>query len=165
MRVISADGEPLGIMTLSQAMKLADDGGLDLVQINETSNPPVARVIDYSKFRYEAIKKEKEQKQEQRKNMIKVKEVQLSLAIQENEVAFKLASARKFIADGDKVKVCINRIKGRKIQLADKGVAVVQQFADRMGDIADIETPVAKSGVAGKGINIVTILTPKKKGK
>jgi translation initiation factor IF-3 len=95
--------------------------------------------------------------------MVKIKEVQLSLAIQENEIAFKLNSARKFIADGDKVKVCINRIKGRKVQLAEKGINVVQQFADRMADIADIETPVAKSGMAGKGINIITILAPKKK--
>jgi translation initiation factor IF-3 len=165
LRVIGEDGAAFGVITLSQALKLADEKEMDLVLINEVSNPPVAKIVDYSKYRYEAIKKEKEQKQEQRKNMIKIKEVQLSLAIQENEIAFKLNSARKFILDGDKVKVCINRIKGRKVQLADKGIAVVQQFADRMNDIADIETPVAKSGMAGKGINIITILTPKKKGK
>jgi len=149
-------------MSLAQASHLADENELDLVLINEGSNPPVAKIVDYSKYRYEAIKKEKEQKQEQRKNMIKLKEVQLSLAIQENEIAFKLTSARKFITDGDKVKVCINRIKGRKVQLADKGIGVVQSFVDRMLDIADIETPVAKSGMAGKGINIMAILTPKK---
>jgi translation initiation factor IF-3 len=152
----------LGVITLAQASKLADEADLDLVLINDSSKPPVAKIIDYSKFRYEQIKKEKEQKQEQRKNTIKIKEVQLSLGIQENEVAFKMNSARKFIADGDKVKVCINRIKGRKTQLADKGVAVIRQFAEKISDIADIETPVTKTGMGGKGINIMVLLVPKK---
>jgi translation initiation factor IF-3 len=163
LRLIDDKGVGLGVVSLAQGLKLADEKEMDLVMINESSNPPVVKIVDYSKYRYEAIKKEKEQKQEQRKNMIKLKEVQLSLAIQENEIAFKLNSARKFIMDGDKVKVCINRIKGRKVQLADKGVSVVGAFAERMADIADIETPVTKSGMAGKGINIITILTPKKK--
>ena len=153
----------VGIITLAQAAKLADEAGLDLVLINENSQPPVAKIIDYSKYRYEQIKKEKTQKKEQRKNMIDIKEIQLSIAIQENEVAFKLNKAREFIADGDKVKVCINRIRGRKTLLADKGVAVIEQFAERMLDIADIETPVTKSGVPGRNINIMVMLAPKKK--
>ena len=161
--MIDAKNQMLGVITLAQAMKLADDAELDLVLINEKSRPAVAKIIDYSKFRYEQIKKEKEQKQEQRRNTVKIKEVQLSIAIQENEIAFKMAKAREFIADGDKVKVCINRIKGRKTQLADKGVAVIQQFADRMADIAEIETPVAKSGIPGRNINIMLMLAPKKK--
>lgn len=163
LRVIDADNRMLGVITSAQAIKLADDAGLDLVLINEQSKPAVAKIIDYSKYRYEQIKKEKEQRQEQRKNIVKVKEVQLSIGIQENEIAFKMTAARRFIADGDKVKVCINRIKGRKTQLADKGMAVIQQFADKMADIAEIETPVTKSGIAGKSINILAILIPKKK--
>lgn len=163
LRVIGADNEMVGIITLAQAAKLADEAGLDLVLINENSQPPVAKIIDYSKYRYEQIKKEKTQKKEQRKNMIDIKEIQLSIAIQENEVAFKLNKAREFIADGDKVKVCINRIRGRKTLLADKGVAVIEQFAERMLDIADIETPVTKSGVPGRNINIMVMLAPKKK--
>ncbi len=153
----------LGVITLAQALKLSDEAGLDLVLINESSKPPVAKIIDYSKFRYEQIKKEKEQKKEQRKNKVDIKEVQLSLAIQENEIAFKMTKAREFINNGDKVKVCINRIKGRKTQLADKGVIVIQQFAERLLDIADIESPVAKSGVPGRNINIMVMLAPKKK--
>jgi translation initiation factor IF-3 len=163
LRVVGTDNEMLGVMTLSQALKIAGEADLDLVLINEAAEPPVAKIIDYSKFRYEQIKKEKEQKQEQRKNAVKIKEIQLSIGIQENEIAFKLNSARRFIENGDKVKVCINRIRGRKTQLADKGVAVVQQFADRMADIADMETKVAKTGIEGKNINIIVILTPKKK--
>ena len=96
-------------------------------------------------------------------SVVDIKEVQLSIGIQENEIAFKLNKAREFIIDGDKVKVCINRLRGRKTQLADKGVAVVSQFAERMLDIADIEAPVAKSGVPGRNINIMTMLAPKKK--
>lgn len=157
------NNEMIGIITLAQALKLADEAGLDLVLITETSKPPVAKIIDYSKFRYEQIKKEKTQRKEQRKNMVDIKEVQLSIGIQENEIAFKLNKAREFIMDGDKVKVCINRLRGRKTQLADKGVAVVSQFAERMLDIADIEAPVAKSGVPGRNINIMTMLAPKKK--
>lgn len=163
LRVIGADNEMIGVITLAQALKLADEAGLDLVLISENSKPAVAKIIDYSKFRYEQIKKEKTQKKEQRKNMVDIKEVQLSIAIQENEIAFKLNKAREFISNGDKVKVCINRIRGRKTQLADKGVAVISQFAERMLDIADIETPVAKSGVPGRNINIMVMLAPKKK--
>ncbi len=163
LRVIGANNEMIGIITLAQALKMADEAGLDLVLITETSKPPVAKIIDYSKFRYEQIKKEKNQRKEQRKNMVDIKEVQLSIGIQENEIAFKLNKARECIMDGDKVKVCINRLRGRKTQLADKGVIVVSQFAERMLDIADIESPVAKSGVPGRNINIMVMLAPKKK--
>ena len=78
------NNEMIGIITLAQALKLADEAGLDLVLITETSKPPVAKIIDYSKFRYEQIKKEKTQRKEQRTNMVDIKEVQLSIGIQEN---------------------------------------------------------------------------------
>ena len=95
--------------------------------------------------------------------IIKVKEVQLSLAIQGNEVAFKQKHARGFIADGNKVKVCINRIRGRATNNADKGVAIIQKFAADMADVADIDQQITKSGIPGKNINITLVLAPKKK--
>jgi len=160
LRVISEGNEQLGVMSYSQAMKLADDAGLDLVLISPTAKPPVARITDYGKFKFDAIRREKEQKKASRQ--AKLKEVQLSLNIQENEVAFKMKAARGFIEDGNKVKVAINRIRGRATMNADKGVAVMQKFAEDMADIADIETPPTKGGVPGRNVNITMILAPKK---
>jgi len=161
LRVIGLGGEQLGVMTLSQAMRLADDAELDLVLISPTARPPVAKIMDYGKYKFETSRKAKDARKAQK--IIKLKEVQLSLAIQENEVAFKQAHARRFIEDGNKVKVCINRIRGRATLNADKGVAIIQKFAADLSDIADIDQPIAKSGIPGKNINIITVLAPKKK--
>ena len=160
LRVISQTSEQLGLMSLSQAMKLADQAELDLVLISPSAKPPVAKIIDYGKYKFETLRKEKDARKSQK--IIKTKEVQLSLNIQENEVAFKLNHARRFIEEGNKVKVCINRIRGRATINADKGVAIIQKFAADMADIADIEQPIAKSGVAGKNISIITVFAPKK---
>ena len=162
LRVIDANGEMLGVMGLAQALRLSDEADLDLVLISPTSKPPVAKIMDYGKYKFEASRKEKDARKVQK--AFKIKEVQLSLAIQENEVAFKMAHARKFIADGNKVKVCINRIRGRATNNADKGVALLQKFAEDMPDIADIDQAVQKGGIPGKNVNIIMVLAPKKKG-
>ena len=162
VRVIGNDGEMLGVMSTAQALRLSDDAELDLVLISPTAKPPVAKIMDYGKYKFEAVRKEKDARKAQ--NVVKVKEVQLSLAIQENEVAFKMTNARRFIESGNKVKVCINRIRGRATNNADKGVGILQKFADDMSDIADIDQPIAKGGIPGKNINIVMVLCPKKKG-
>lgn len=161
MRVISENGEMLGVIGLSQAMRMADEAGLDLVLISPQANPPVAKIVDYGKFKFETLRKEKDQRKLQKQ--VKIKEVQLSLGIQENEVAFKREHARRFIEDGNKVKVCINRIRGRATANADKGVAIIQSFYESLSEIADVDQPVAKSGIPGRNINIVMILAPKKK--
>ena len=162
LRVIGVSGEMLGVMSLAQALRLSDDAELDLVLLSPTANPPVAKIMDYGKYKFEAERKDKEARKVQKQS--KVKEIQLSLNIQENEVEFKMAHARRFIDDGNKVKVCINRIRGRATNNADKGVAVLQKFATDMSDIADVDQPIAKSGVPGKNINIVMVIAPKKKG-
>jgi len=151
----------LGVMSLSQALRLADEEQLDLVLISPMANPPVAKIIDYGKFKFETQKKEKDQKKAQK--IVKIKEVQLSLGIQENEIAFKREHARRFITDGDKVKVCINRIRGRATANADKGVATIQKFYESLADIADIDQPVTKGGVPGRNVNIVMVIGPKRK--
>ena len=161
MRVVSETGEMLGIMGRSQAMKLADEADLDLVLISPMAKPAVAKIIDYGKYKFETLKKEKDAKKAQK--IIKVKEVQLSLNIQENEIAFKREHAKRFIAEGDKVKVCINRIRGRATAYADRGVDIVKKFAEDLAEIADIDQQPTKSGVPGRNINIVMVLAPKKK--
>ena len=162
LRVIDQNGEMLGVMGTAQALRMSDEAELDLVLISPTAKPPVARIMDYGKHKFESIRKEKEAKKVQK--IAKVKEVQLSLGIQENEIAFKMANARKFIEDGNKVKICINRIRGRATQNADKGVEILKKFATSMADIAEIDQEIAKNGIAGKNINIVGVLAPKKKG-
>ncbi|MDR0461809.1 MAG: translation initiation factor IF-3 [Christensenellaceae bacterium] len=162
LRVIGANGDMLGVMGTAQALRLADEAELDLVLISPMAKPPVAKIIDYGKYKFELTRKEKDARKVQK--TIKVKEVQLSLGIQENEVAFKMKHARSFIEEGNKVKVCINRIRGRNTQNADKGVEVLKKFAVDMADIAEVEQQVTKSGEAGRNINIVMVLCPKKKG-
>ena len=163
LRIISKEGEQLGVMGLSQALRMADEADLDLVLISPQAKPPVARICDYGKFKFEALRKEKEERKTQRQKTVNLKEVQLSLAIQENEIAFKMKNARRFIEDGDKVKVCINRIRGRQTANADKGIVILQNFAERMNDVAEIDQQPQKSGIPGRNINIVMILGPKKK--
>lgn len=161
MRVIGENGEMLGVMSLSQALRKADEAGTDLVLISPQAKPPVARIIDYGKFKFETTRKEKEQRKAQK--IVKIKEVQLSLAIQENEVAFKREHARRFLNEGNKVKVCINKIRGRATANADKGLAVIQNFYESLSDIAEIDQPIAKTGVPGRNISIIMIIAPKKK--
>ena len=160
VRVIGAKGEMLGVMNTIQAIRLADECELDLVLISPSAKPPVAKIMEYGKFKFEQTRKEKEAKKSQK--IAKVKEVQLSLSIQENEVKFKMARARDFIADGNKVKVCINRIRGRATQNAEKGVEILRKFAADMADIADIDQPIQKGGIPDKNINIIVVLAPKK---
>ena len=159
LRVIDAEGEMLGVMSLASALRASDDADMDLVLISPQAKPAVAKIMDYGKYKFETIRKEKEAKKIQK--IVKVKEVQLSLNIQENEIKFKMARARDFIGDGNKVKVCINRIRGRATQNADKGVEILKKFATDMSDIADIDQAVTKGG-AERNINIVMVLAPKK---
>jgi len=150
----------LGVMGLSQALRLADEAEMDLVLISPAATPPVAKITDYGKYKFETLRKEKDARKLQK--VVKVKEVQLSLGIQENEAAFKKDHAKRFLDDGNKVKVCINRIRGRATANADKGVAILQNFYEKLSDIAEIEQPVTKSGVPGKNINLVMVIAPKK---
>jgi len=161
IRVIGNDGEMLGVMTTAQALRLSDDADLDLVLISPQAKPPVAKIMDYGKYKFEATRKEKETRKQ---NVVKIKEVQLSLNIQENEIAFKMKHAIEFINKGNKVKVCINRIRGRATQNADKGVEILKKFAADMAEIADIDQAITKGGIPGRNVNIVMVLAPKKKG-
>lgn len=136
VRVIGASGEQLGIMPTERAMQLAEDAKLDLVKIVPKAQPPVCKLMDFDKHRFEQAKREKEMRKNQK--TVSLKEVQLSATIEENDIQVKAKNAVKFLKAGDKVKVTI-RFRGRQITHSEIGYKVMKEFADRISDIAVIE--------------------------
>lgn len=136
LRLISETGEQLGVKTKAEALKIAEDAQLDLVVVAPTAKPPVARIMDYGKHRFEQQKKTREARKNQK--VISVKEVRLSPTIDDNDFNTKLRHARKFLEKGDKVKASI-RFRGRAITHKQIGQDVLMRFADEAKDIADIE--------------------------
>ena len=136
IRLIGADGEQLGIMSAKDAMKIAREAELDLVKIAPTAKPPVCKIIDYGKYKYEQARKEKEAKKKQR--TIEIKEVRLSPNIEENDLNTKVGAAKKFIQKGDKVKVTL-RFRGREMAHMSSSKHVLDDFADMLKDIAVVE--------------------------
>ena len=136
LRVIGADGSQLGIMTSSDALALAEEKDLDLVKIAPNAVPPVCKIMDYGKYRFEQTKKEKEAKKKQK--TVEVKEVRLSPNIDVNDLNTKCNSARKFIEKGNKVKVSL-RFRGREMAHIDSTKHILEDFAEKLSDIAVIE--------------------------
>lgn len=143
VRVIGTDGEQLGIMSSKEAMKLAEEAGVDLIKIAPTAKPPVCKIMDYGKFRYEQARKEKEAKKKQK--TIEVKEVRLSPNIDTNDLNTKINSARKFLEKGDKVKVTL-RFRGREIAHVNTSKAILDDFAEKLSDVAVVEKPAKLEG-------------------
>ena len=129
LRIVSADGEQLGIMSARDAQKIADDRGLDLVKIAPQAKPPVCKILDYGKYRFEMQKKEKEAKKNQK--VIELKEIRLSLNIDTNDFNTKVNQAAKFLQQGHKVKVSI-RFRGREMAHTSLGIDVEQRFAQAL---------------------------------
>lgn len=136
LRVISDTGDQLGIITKADALKRAEDANLDLVLISPNAKPPVAKIMDYGKFRFEQQKKLKENKKNQK--IVSLKEVRLSPTIEDNDFNTKLNNARKFLSKGDKVRVSI-RFKGRAITHKELGQKVLEKMAQEASDIANVE--------------------------
>ena len=136
IRLIGSNGEQLGIMSAREAMKLAEEAELDLVKIAPNAKPPVCKIIDYGKYRYEMARKEKEAKKKQR--TIDVKEVRLSPNIDTNDLNTKVGAARKFISKGDKVKVTL-RFRGREMAHMHNSKYILDDFAEKLADIAVVE--------------------------
>ena len=136
VRVVSETGEQLGIMSSKDAQKLADEQGVDLIKIAPTAKPPVCKIMDYGKFRYEQTRREKEAKKKQR--VIEIKEVRLSPNIDVNDLNTKCNSARKFIEKGDKVKVSL-RFRGREMAHIDSSKHILEDFAEKLSDIAVVD--------------------------
>ncbi len=143
VRVIDANGDQLGIMPTSKALSTAYDKGLDLVEISPNSAPPVCRILDYGKYRFEREKKEKEQRKKQQ--TIDIKEVQLSCRIDTHDFETKLKHARRFLEDGAKVKVCI-KFKGREMSHTAIGLEVITKFGEACTDLGIIEKKPALDG-------------------
>ena len=136
VRLIGENGEQLGIMSAKDAYKRAQEAGLDLVKIAPTAKPPVCKIIDYGKYRYEMARKEKEAKKKQK--AIEVKEVRLSPNIDTNDLNTKAIAARKFITKGDKVKVTL-RFRGREMAHMQSSKYILDEFAEKLSDVAVVE--------------------------
>ena len=143
IRLIGEDGEQLGIMSARDAMKLAREANLDLVKIAPTTKPPVCKIIDYGKYRYEQARKEKEARKKQK--TIEVKEVRLSPNIDTNDLNTQVNQARKFVSSGNKVKVAV-RFRGRELAHTAVGKTILEDFAQKLSDIAVIDKPAKLEG-------------------
>jgi translation initiation factor IF-3 len=154
VRVIGEDGEQLGIMSSREALKMAQEAELDLVKIAPTAKPPVCKIIDYSKYRYETARKEKEAKKKQK--TVEIKEVRLSPNIDTNDLNTKVSAARKFISKGDKVKVTL-RFRGREMSHMANSKHILDDFAEKMADVAVVDKPAKV-----EGRSLVMFLTEKR---
>ena len=134
--MIGEDGAQLGVMPSRDAMRLAEEAGLDLVKIAPTAKPPVCRIVDYGKFRYEQTRKEKDAKKKQR--TMEVKELRLSPNIDTNDLNTKVNAARKFLSKGDKVKITL-RFRGREMAHMNNSRHILDDFAEALADIAVID--------------------------
>ena len=154
VRLIGEDGEQLGIMSAREAMKIAMEAELDLVKIAPTAKPPVCKIIDYGKYKYEQTRKEKEAKKKQR--TVEIKEVRLSPNIDTNDLNTKVNNAKKFISKGNKVKVTL-RFRGREMAHVQQSRHILDDFAEILSDIAVVEK-AAKL----EGRNMSMVLTEKR---
>jgi len=157
VRVIGSNGEMLGVFSLSAALKAAEDDGLDLVEISPTAVPPVCRIMDFGKFKFEQLKKEKENRKNQK--TVEIKEVWLSMTIDVGDLKVKAGQAVKFIEAGNKVKASI-RMKGRQMAHANMGVDVMHRFFELFNGKAVMEKPPVT-----EGRSIYMILAPAKEVK
>lgn len=154
VRLIDSEGEQLGVVPTRKAMELAEGKQLDLVMISQQAKPPVCKIMDYSKFLYEASKKEKEARKNQK--VIIIKEIRFSPNIEEHDLGVKAKNAEKFLKDGDKVKVTV-RFRGRETDYSHTGQNLLKQFAERLTEVSDVEK---ESKLEGR--NLIMILKPKK---
>jgi translation initiation factor IF-3 len=149
VRLIGANGEQLGIMQTSEAMKYAIEAELDLVKIAPTAKPPVCKIIDYGKYKYELTRKEREAKKKQK--TVEIKEVRLSPNIDTHDMNTKINNARKFLTKGNKVKVTL-RFRGREMAHVNKSRVILDDFAKELEEISDVEK---KPKLEGRSMTMV----------
>ncbi len=136
VRLIGADGEQIGVVSSREAQKIADEAGLDLVKIAPNAKPPVCKVIDYGKYRYEMARKDKEAKKKQK--TVELKEIRLSPNIDTNDLNTKMNAAKKFLVKGNKVKITL-RFRGREMAHMSSSKHILDDFAENLSDIAVVE--------------------------
>ncbi len=153
LRVIGENGEQLGIMTSAQALALAEEKELDLVKIAPQATPPVCKIMDYGKFRFEQLKREKEARKNQR--VVEVKEIRMSPSIDTNDLNTKIKNAMKFLKDGNRVKVTV-RFRGREMAHTSLGEELLKKFGEDCAEAATVE-----KGAKLEGRNMSMFLSPK----
>ncbi len=153
VRVIGADGVQVGIITISQARDLANESGLDLVEISPHSNPPVCKIMDYGRFKYEATKKKQAAKKKQ--STFQIKEIKVRPKTSDHDIEIKISRIKKFIEKKDKVKVTLV-FRGREILLSKNGKAILQKMADQTEEYAVVEM-----SPKFEGRSMIMILSPK----
>ena len=153
VRVVSDDGKQLGLMSAREAMEIAEQKGLDLVKVSPNADPPVCKIMDYGKFKFEQAKKLKEAKKNQK--IIELKEMRLSATIDKHDLEVKARNVNKFLQAGDKVKVSI-RFKGRQMAHTEKGISVMDDFFAMVQENGAIEKQAKM-----EGRNMFMILAPK----
>ena len=157
VRLISATGEQLGVMSSAAALAIAEENDLDLVKLAPGSNPPVCKLMDYGKYKFEQGKRDKEAKKNQR--TIEIKEIRMSPSIGDNDFNVKLRSGQKFLGDGDRVKVTV-RFRGREMAHTHLGEELLKRFADECAEIASID-----KNPKLEGRNMAMFLSPKAQPK
>ncbi len=155
IRVIMNDGEALGIMSADEALKIAEEKNLDLVKIAPQAVPPVCKIMDYGKYRFEQTKREKEAKKNQ--HVVEIKEVRLSLGIDTHDFETKVNHARRFLTSGNKVKVSI-RFRGREMAHTENGLVIMKQFAEACEEFGNVEKAAKLEGKS-----MMMFLAPKPK--
>ena len=153
VRLIDENGNQPGIVTIDVALRMAEAADLDLVKIAPTAVPPVCKIMDYGKYRFEQTKREKENRKNQK--VIELKEIRLSATIDQHDMEVKAKACQKFLGNGDKVKVTI-RFKGRQIKHGDIGMDVMDAFYEMVKDAASVDKPAKQ-----EGRNMIMILVPK----
>lgn len=155
VRVIGADGEMVGVLSRDEALRMAEDAGLDLVEIQPNADPPVCRIMDFGKFRFEQQKKAAAAKKKQKQ--VEIKELKFRPVTDEGDYQIKLRNMRRFLTEGDRVKVVV-RFKGREMAHTELGMAMTQRIEDDLKDDATIEQRPKL-----EGRQMVMMIAPKKK--
>ena len=152
LRLIGSDGEQLGIMSADEALRIADEKGMDLVKISPQAKPPVCKLMDYGKFRFEQGKREKEARKNQ--HVVEIKEIRMSPGIDVGD--FNVKNAQKFLTEGNRVKVSV-RFRGREMAHTDIGRKLLDKFAEQCAEVASLD-----KGAKLEGRNMSMFLSPKK---
>lgn len=156
VRLVDEEGEQLGIVSIEEARNAADERGLDLVEVAPQARPPVVRIMDYGKYKYEQARKAKESKKKQ--HQVKVKEIKLRPKIEEHDINFKAGHARRFLGEGNKVKLTM-RFRGREMTHTELGQEVLEEFYEMVSDLGEIEQQPAM-----EGRTMIMVLAPKRGG-
>jgi translation initiation factor IF-3 len=157
VRVISEDGEQLGVLPTSEALAMAEDRGLDLVEVSPKARPPVCKIMDYGKYMYQLNKRAKEAKK--RQHVTVVKEVKMRPKIEPHDYDFKVRHAREFLTEGDKVKLTVN-FRGRELAHKELGRRLMERATEDLADIANVEV-----AIRSEGRSMIMVLSPKPASK